>query len=729
MQLDIPLSRDLVLIGGGHTHALVLRQWGMNPLAGARVTVINPAVTAPYTGMLPGYVAGHYQREELDIDLARLARFAGARLVLDEVIGIDRAERLVLLKRRPPIRYDIASINIGVTSALSSVPGFEANGVPAKPLGQFAASWECFVADVADSNRKADCVVVGGGVAGVELALAMAHRLEAIGAGAASVTILEARQGLLEGSASAARRILARHLERSGIVTITGVGPAEIEAESVRLSDGRTLPADFVVSAAGARPHAWVANTGLDLTDGYVDVDVHLRAPGDHRLFAAGDCANLVHAPRPKAGVFAVREAPVLYENLRNALAGKNPSRKYHPQGDYLKLISAGGKVAVAEKFGWAASAAAFWSVKNRIDKDFMERLTALPPMKVRELPVEHAALDEAVPADQMLCGGCGSKVSRQSLDAGLAASRAAIREDTVRGQGDDAAVLRIGDKLQVISTDHLRAFTPDPYTMAKIAAVHALGDIWAMGARPQSALVSLIIPHMSERMQADTVAEIMSAIGDVLREAGADLVGGHSSMGSEMTIGLTVTGLAGERLIGLEGAMPGDHLILTKPIGTGVILAADMRGMARGQLVQNALRSMMHPNAAASEILAPVAHAMTDVTGFGLAGHLMTILRASKARAHLQLDRVPCLEGAEPLASKGVKSSIWPANVRSVSGIVRPESARSDLLFDPQTAGGLLAAVSPSESDQIVAALAAAGETVSVIGHIEAGEPAISVA
>lgn len=728
MQLDIPLSRDLVLIGGGHTHALVLRQWGMNPLPGARVTVINPAVTAPYTGMLPGYVAGHYKRDELDIDLARLARFAGARLVLDEVVGIDRAERLVLLKQRPPIRYDIASINIGVTSALSSVPGFDANGVPAKPLGPFAASWERFVADVAASNRKADCVVVGGGIAGVELALAMAHRLEAIGAGAASVTILEARKGLLEGSASAARGILAHHLERSGIVTITEAGPAEIQPGSVRLSDGRILPADFVVSAAGARPHAWVANTGLDLTDGYIDVDAHLRAPRDHRLFAAGDCANLVHAPRPKAGVFAVREAPVLYENLRLALAGKSPLRKYHPQGDYLKLISAGGKVAVAEKFGWAASAAAFWSLKNRIDKDFMERLTALPPMKVRELPVEHAALDEAVPADQMLCGGCGSKVSSLSLDAGLAVARAAVREDTVRGHGDDAAVLRMGDKLQVISTDHLRAFTPDPYTMAKIAAVHALGDVWAMGARPQSALVSLIIPHMSERMQADTVAEIMSAIGDVLREAGADLVGGHSSMGSEMTIGLTVTGLAGDHLIGLEGAMPGDQLILTKPIGTGVILAADMRGMASGQLVQNALRSMMHPNAAASGILAPVAHAMTDVTGFGLAGHLMNILRASQVRARLELDRVQILEGAERLASKGVKSSIWPANVRSVSSIVRPESARSDLLFDPQTAGGLLAAVPASESERIVAALAAAGETVSVIGHIEAGEPAISV-
>ena len=166
MQLDIPLSRDLVLIGGGHTHSLVLRQWGMNPLAGARVTVINPAVTAPYTGMLPGFIAGHYQRDELDIDLARLARFAGARLVLDEVIGIDRAERLVLLKQRPPIRYDIASINIGVTSALSSVPGFDANAVPAKPLGQFAAAWERFVADVAASNRKADCVIGGGGGAG-----------------------------------------------------------------------------------------------------------------------------------------------------------------------------------------------------------------------------------------------------------------------------------------------------------------------------------------------------------------------------------------------------------------------------------------------------------------------------------------------------------------------------------------------------------------------------------
>lgn len=728
MQLDIPLSRDLVLIGGGHTHALVLRQWGMNPLAGARVTVINPAVTAPYTGMLPGFVAGHYQRDELDIDLARLARFAGARLVLDEVIGIDRAKRLVLLKQRPPIRYDIASINIGVTSALSSVPGFDANAVPAKPLGQFAAAWERFVADVAASNRKADCVIVGGGVAGVELALAMAHRLEAIGAGTASVTILEARTGLLEGSASAARRLLVRYLERSGTVAITGVGPVEIQAGSVRLSDGRILPADFVVSAAGARPHAWVSGTGLDLTDGYIDVDAHLQTPRDPRLFAVGDCANLVHAPRPKAGVFAVREAPVLYENLRLALAGRVPLRKYHPQGDYLKLISAGGKVAVAEKFGWAAPGAAFWGLKNRIDKDFMERLTALPSKMGRELPVEHAALDGAVPAGQMLCGGCGSKVSRLSLDAGLAAARATVREDTVRGHGDDAAVLRIGETLQVISTDHLRTFTPDPYAMAKIAAVHALGDVWAMGARPQSALVSLIIPHMSERMQADTVAEIMSAIGEVLREAGADLVGGHSSMGSEMTIGLTVTGLAGERLIGLDEGKPGDKLILTKPIGTGVILAADMRGMAPGQLVQNALRSMMHPNAAACEILAPVAHAMTDVTGFGLAGHLMNILQASKVRAQIELGRVPYLEGAERLASMGVKSSIWSANLRSVSNIVRPDNARSDLLFDPQTAGGLLAAVPASESERVVAALAAAGETVSVIGHIEAGEPAISV-
>ena len=137
----LPLTRDLVLVGGGHTHALVLRMWGMAPLPGVRLTLINPGPTAPYSGMLPGFVAGHYPREALDIDLVQLARFAGARLVLGAAEAIDPINKRITVPGRPEIAYDVASIDIGITSAMPALNGFADHAVPAKPLGSFAAAW------------------------------------------------------------------------------------------------------------------------------------------------------------------------------------------------------------------------------------------------------------------------------------------------------------------------------------------------------------------------------------------------------------------------------------------------------------------------------------------------------------------------------------------------------------------------------------------------------------
>ena len=154
----LPLTRDLVLIGGGHTHALVLRMWGMKPLAGARLTLVNPGPSAPYSGMLPGYVAGHYEREDLDIDLVRLARFAGARIVLAPAEGIDRTRREVLVPGRPPIAYDVCSIDIGITSDMPDLPGFAEHAVPAKPLGGFAQAWSAY----RDGTGTAEVTVIGG---------------------------------------------------------------------------------------------------------------------------------------------------------------------------------------------------------------------------------------------------------------------------------------------------------------------------------------------------------------------------------------------------------------------------------------------------------------------------------------------------------------------------------------------------------------------------------------
>jgi selenide,water dikinase len=233
----------------------------------------------------------------------------------------------------------------------------------------------------------------------------------------------------------------------------------------------------------------------------------------------------------------------------------------------------------------------------------------------------------------------------------------------------------------------------------------------------------------MNERMQSATVAEVVAAVRKVLGEAGADLVGGHTSMGQELTIGLTVTGLLDGPVVGHSGARPGDAIILTKPIGTGVILAAEMRGLARGEVVQKALASMQRPLTLASRLLSPAAHAMTDVTGFGLAGHLMNILEASHVAARITLNSLPVLPCAEQLAANGIRSSLWPSNASLEAQVSRPPSPLSDLLYDPQTAGGLLAIIPAERAADLIASFEACNEPAFLIGQIEAGAPFITAA
>ena len=177
MDLPLPQTRDVVFVGGGHTHALVLRAWGMRPLPGARLTLINPGPTAPYSGMLPGFVAGHYDRDALDIDLVRLARFANARLISGAAVHLDLAAKEVHVPGRPPVAFDLCSLDIGITSAMPDLPGFSEFGVPAKPLGPFSRRWAGFL----EGSGAARVVVLGAGVAGVELALAMAYALRGQG--------------------------------------------------------------------------------------------------------------------------------------------------------------------------------------------------------------------------------------------------------------------------------------------------------------------------------------------------------------------------------------------------------------------------------------------------------------------------------------------------------------------------------------------------------------------
>ena len=723
----IPQIKDLVLIGGGHAHALVLRMWAMNPLPGTRVTLISPDPVTPYTGMLPGLIAGHYRRDALMIDLVRLARFAGARLILDRATGIDRDSRLIHLSSRPDLPYDLAAIDIGITSDLPSLPGAAEHAVAAKPLGPYAAAWADFIARGLAFPRVA---ILGAGLAGVELALASAHRLRTTGARVA-VTLIDQSPDFLPTLSTPARRRLLRELAGQGVTlklasTVARIGPA-----SVTLTTGEEIGSDFTLTATGARPHPWLADTGLADASGFLPTDAQLRTQ-DPLIFATGDCTALQSDPRPKAGVFAVRAAPVLFHNLRASLTGTAP-RRFRPQRDYLKLISLGGKSALAEKWRLSLSGPRFWRLKDRIDRRFMKKFASFPAMAV---PQPKAPLTQGLQAhlDQRpLCGGCGAKLGPGVLTAALSHLPAPNRPEVRSGPGDDAAILTTPTGVQVLTTDHLRAFSHDPRLMARLAALHALGDIWAMGAAPQVALAQITLPRLGPDLQARMLAEVMDEAATVFTKAGADVVGGHSTEGVELTIGFTVTGTA-TRPVQKAGAKPGDALILTKPIGSGTILAAEMAmaevpGLLLGEAWASCITLMSRAQGSAASLLAPHAHAMTDVTGFGLAGHLVEMLDASGAAATIQLSEIPLMPGALELSEAGHSSSLLPANLAATSWrMTAPPDPRVELLNDPQTASGLLAAVPSDLAKGLLAALHLKGHQAAIIGQVAKGAPHLTV-
>jgi len=541
---------------------------------------------------------------------------------------------------------------------------------------------------------------------------------------AAHITLIDRSRALDRLGAQARRKVLSR-LDALGVTLIEHCTVARITEQQVHFENRAPIDAQLVLGAAGTRAYDWISETGLALENGYIKVLPSLQSESDPAIFAVGDCAHLSHAPRPKAGVFAVRQAPVLYHNLKAALSG-GTLKRYDPQADYLKLISLGSKQALAEKQGIAVSGGLMWRWKDQIDRKFMRQFDDLKPMQSPALPAQHA-LGSAQQSGP-ICAGCGSKVGRSVLQNAALEQIGTQRDDVHILKGDDAALLKMGAHRQVVSTDHLRAFCEDPVVMTRIAAVHALGDIWSMGAAPQAALASLILPRMSLELQERTIREIMQVASDVMGKAGAQIIGGHTSMGAELTIGFSVTGIAHKDPITLGGAQVGDVLVLSKPIGTGVLLAAEMQMRAKGAHVAKAYQSMARPLQKDADALEN-AHAMTDVTGFGLAGHLANICRMSEVAAELDVNAVPLLEGALELSEDGVQSSLYPDNLSDALTLMAPPmSARAKLMLDPQTAGGLLAALPYKDAQVAIAQLADQGIQATQVGRIISGPVALTL-
>lgn len=715
MQPPAPINQDLVLVGGGHAHVRVLKTFGMRPMPGVRLTLVTRDIETPYSGMLPGYVAGHYSFEECHIDLGRLARFAGARLIRDEAIGLDRSETSVLTRGHPPIRYDILSIDIGSEPRANDVPGAAEHAIPVKPIAHFAAHWEALLARAKDMPRLR-LAIVGGGAGGVELALSAQYRLARLRGNALEVTLVT-REGLLPSHNPRVRRLFERILAERGITALTGSAVIRVEARMLVCADGRGIEFDEAlwVTEAGAAP--WLAETGLLLTArGFIAVDNKLRSTGDPKIFAAGDVATMVSHPREKAGVYAVRQGRPLAENLRRALAGKR-LRRAVPQRRALALIGTGDRQAVASRWPFAAYGPRLWQLKDWIDRRWMRRYRELPEMAPE-------------PGEELMrCGGCAAKVPAAVLNRVMRRLAPATSAGVMIGldSPDDAALVSFRGAPPLLQTvDFFRAMVDDPYLFGCIAATHALGDIYAMGGTPETALAIATLPPARAPIVEHDLFHMLTGGLDVLEAAGAVLIGGHSAEGAEVALGFAVTGRpVPGKLLRKAGLRPGNRLILTKPLGTGAVLAAAARGLAPGRLVEDAITVMLQSAAPAARcLLAHRASACTDVTGFGLLGHLLEMLRASHADAVIDPEAIPALDGALPLLGRGITSSLHADNVVALAALdpVAQLHDISPLLIDPQTAGGLLAGVPADCASACLAQLQQLGYRAALIGQVLEG-------
>ena len=717
-----PEQQDLVLIGGGHSHLSVIQYFAMHPVKGLRITVISKDIDTPYSGMLPGFIAGHYSEQQCHIDLRKLCESTQTRLFQGTVNNIDFDSQRVYCDNRPPVRFDWLSINTGSQPALNSIDGADTVGIAVKPIKQFIDDWQNLQAALAERVKHAaspiNIAVVGGGAAGIEVLLCMQYRLqETLGPQADKIQfrLLSSSAELLPSHNSRVRRLVKKLLLQRKVKCLLGQRVTKAQPRQLILDNGSTVDVDEVVWTIHAGSPEWPKLAGLACDNkGFISVNHFLQSSSHSQVFAAGDIAHFADKPLPKSGVYAVRAGKILAQNLHRAINNK-PLKRYRPQRHFLSLLMTGDQQAIASRGRFGFQSAWLWRWKDRIDRQFVDQYTPMPNMTAPTISGMQTSDSDMA----MRCGGCGAKIGDDILKRVMKQLQPISHDNVLIGLNspDDAAVIEPpAGKHWLQTVDYFRAFINDPYLLGRIATNHCLSDIYAMGGTPHSVLAIATVPYGETAIIEDTLLQLMRGAVDSLNDQGVALIGGHSSEGAELGFGLSVNGFVDPDDLLTKGSLQhGQCLILSKALGTGSLFAANMAGQAQAAWIDNALQQMLIDNRQSADIFQQYkASACTDITGFGLLGHCVEMLIAGDCGAELNIDALPLLQGVKQSVKAQWLSSLHPENLRFNRAIINNQDAESHplypLLFDPQTAGGLLAAVDKQQAFACLNTLRAAG-------------------
>ncbi|MEI8026719.1 MAG: selenide, water dikinase SelD [Pseudomonadota bacterium] len=655
---------DLVLVGGGHSHALFLKMWAMKPLSQVRLTLVSPEPLTPYSGMIPGYLAGVYSYEDVHIDLFRLTAFAEVRFLVDSVESLDLVRKQVNLNATGKLEFDILSLNIGSTPY--SLPDFSQRLTPIKPIQHFLQVFDQIVM----RTEIQSLAVVGAGASGVELALNLSVRLPQ-----ARVTLIHASSKILESFPDSVRDILLKELALRSIELKLNTTVLS-EKNGTLFASGMEREFDHIFWTTSPKAPDWIKDSGLSVDRrGFVEILPSMQSSSHSYVFAAGDVSSLKNYNLAKSGVYAVRSARFLLANIK-AYIQNRPQKQWKPNLTPLALIGINGKSAVAAKGSFGFRANFLWQIKDRIDRRFMAQFQNLRPME-----------------EDMPCGGCAAKVSPTALGCFLS---------TDPGTGiskEDASLLPFENLDLIASIDRLTSLVLDPFVFGQIAVLHSLSDIYAAGGTPRYMQVSVELPRSTQDLHHRDIGRIMDGVMASAKSSGVELKGGHSGVGEELAVTVAVIGNTGQKSTQKRSGTEGDVLVLTKPLGTGIVFSGLMQQKTEAKSVQQTIHSMLQSNRKIAEIFSDLGvEAQTDVSGFGLLGHLLEMLQGNVS-AVINESKLPSFTGVPSLISKGIRSSAYAQNsifLKYLHASKWPEALKY-LLCDPQTSGGLLACVPQS--------------------------------
>ena len=674
------ITKQLILIGGGHANVQVLKKLCRNNIKGLHTILISENFEATYSGMTPGFIHEDFSKEEISIDLQRLCFNAGATFIRDKVIKLDTNHRELQLQNLPPVNYDLLSINTGSISNTKKINIENSSKCFfVKPISSLVKNLSKI--DQIVKNKKNKIVIVGGGVASYELAFSLKRRYEI----PLEITILGKKILNEKNLNKKTKNSLKKIAENLSIREYAGE-VISISEKYLTLNNGDKIDCDISLVSTGASIETWLLESNLIKDEkGFIKVNNNLLSINEKNVFVTGDACNIENKPKPKSGVMAVRHGEILKENIFFKLTGKSLI-KFKPQKNWLYLIGTYKNYALLNYFFLSFHSRWCWKLKVWIDKNFIKKFKFTNiQMTKRNFELENFE------NTKMYCQGCGSKVSKNTLIN-------YIKKTTENTYLRDSSIVN-NKSLKILQTiDHIKLFSSlNPFDFGKISFLHSQNDILAAGGEVKSLSVSLSVPFSENFVEKFYLEYFMEGIKFEAEKNDCVISSGHSYQSQEPGITLTLNGEI-ESNVSKNSAKEGDLIYLSKPLGTGYLIAAYFNNseILSGSDFKKILDNLKKSNFfAVNSAIESGSQTMTDISGFGLSSHLIDICLSSNLSSELTLSHEilinPNIELLKMFQSTGFRNN----HISSREYInISENHPLKNILFDPQTNGPMLIAI-----------------------------------